>query len=139
MHFLEVSLKLNTLHIFRISSWYKGSVMAAAADRRLLTSKARCRTQTDPYVNVVKKMALEMFFPDSFGFQYSSFIHHRSYITTVTDRILKNTLQEYEILTRNFKKSNLTESAIECIFEYPDFKFFEVTFHTSRSSASGCF
>jgi hypothetical protein len=65
-----------------------------------------------------------MFYPDSFGFQYSTFIHHRRYITTVTDRILKNTLQGYEILTWNFKKSNLTESEIECIFESPEFGFF---------------
>jgi len=73
-------------------------------------------------------MALEMFFPDSFGFQYSSFIHHRRYITTVTDRILKYTLQECEILTRNFKKSNLTESEIECIFESPVFRFLRLLF-----------
>ena len=78
--------------------------MAAAADRRPLTTKARCRPQTDPCVIAVEKMALKMFFADSFGFQYSSFIHHRRYITAATDRILKNTLQEHEILTRNFKK-----------------------------------
>jgi hypothetical protein len=122
----------NTLYIFRISSLCKGSVMAAAADRRPLTSKARFRPQTDPYVTVVEKITLEMFFPVSFGFQYSSLIHHRHYITTFTDRIeKKNTLKEYEILTRNFKKSNLTDSEIKCIFESPKFRFFEVRFHTS--------
>jgi hypothetical protein len=65
----------------------KDSVMEVTADGRPLTSKSRCWQQIDPYVIVVEKMTLEMFFPDSLGFQYSSFIHHRFYVTTVMDRI----------------------------------------------------
>jgi hypothetical protein len=104
VHFFWCFFEENILYIFRISSLCKGSVIAAAADRRPLISKSRWRPQTDPYVTVVENISLEMFFPDNLGFQYSSFIHHRRYITTVTDRILKNTLQVYEILKRNFKK-----------------------------------
>ena len=81
VHVFRCRFEDNTFYISKISILCKNSVMVAAADRRHLTPKVRCRSQTDLYVVFIKKIALEMFLPDSFGFLYSSFINRLHYTT----------------------------------------------------------